>query len=58
MNMITDKMIGEYKDFNMYKSDSGMYYFSDLVNGYFIQRVFDTIEGMKEFINSDKLGKI
>lgn len=56
--MITDRMIGEYKGFNMYTSDSGMYYFSDLVNGYFIQRAFDTIEGMKDFINSDKLGKI
>lgn len=56
--MITDKMVGEYKGFYMYKSDSGMYYFSDLVNGYFIQRVFDTIEGMKEFIDSDKLGKV
>ena len=58
MSMITDKMVGEYKEFYMYKNDSGMYYFSDLVNGYFIRRVFDTIEDMKDFIDSDKLGKI
>ena len=50
--MITDRMIGEYKGYNMYSNDCGVYYFSELVNGYFEKRAFDTIEGMKDYIDN------
>ena len=48
--MITDKMVGEYNGYNMYKNDTGMYYFSELVNGYFITKAFDDIDDMKDYI--------
>jgi hypothetical protein len=51
MSMITDRMIGEYHGYNMYANDSGMYYFSELVNGYFITKAFDNIESMKSYID-------
>lgn len=52
MSMITDRMIGEYKGYNMYANDFAMYYFSELINGYFVKRSFDTIEGMKDYIDN------
>lgn len=52
MSMITDRMIGEYDNYNMYANDNDMYYFYQIVNGYFIKRSFDTIEGMKDYILS------
>ena len=51
MSMITDRMIGEYKGYNMYANDNGMYYFSELRRGVFITMAFDTIEGMKSYID-------
>ena len=50
MSMITDKMIGEYDGYNMYVNDYGMYYFTEVKNGYFIKQSFDTIQGMKDYI--------
>lgn len=50
MSMITDKMIGEYDGYNMYVNDYGIYYFTEVKNGYFIKQSFDTIEGMKDYI--------
>lgn len=52
MAMLTDRMIGEYKEYNMYANDIGMYYFSELVQGCFITKAFDTIEDMKEYIDN------
>ena len=50
MSMITDRMIGELNGVNMYANDNGMYYFSELVNGVYIQRAFDDIQEMKDYI--------
>lgn len=50
MSMITDNMMGELNGYNMYKNTSGMYYYSQLYQGYFIQRSFDTIGAMKKHI--------
>lgn len=52
MSTVTDRMIGEYGGYNMYANDYGMYYFYQIVNGYFIKRTFDTIDGMKDYIVS------
>ncbi len=56
MSTLNDRMIGEYKEYNMYANDYGMYYFYKLDGGaYFEKQVFDTILGMKDYI--DRLGK-
>jgi hypothetical protein len=50
MSMITDRMVGEYAGYNMYKNDYGMYYFTQVHRGYFIKKSFDTIQDMKDYI--------
>lgn len=52
MSMISDKMIGEYKGYNMYENETGIYYFSDLIGGLFIQQAFDNIQDMKDYIDT------
>jgi hypothetical protein len=52
MSTITDKMVGELDGYNMYRNISGMYYFTQVVQGYFINRAFDDMQTMKDYILS------